>query len=279
VAGLQRQLALSVAERQELAARLAGRDVEAAASAEVRTPGKGRWAFLCCFRPKQAPLPSLSAHTRIAVCCALPQAGFLDVEAAGAARELSVRQYLDAQLAGLLGLSDPRDRLMALAREVRRAGRSGGWVWAGGRVGLLRRHGWTPVSHRGRGCLMLTHLPLGLVLSFFVASFNPHLLGRVRQVCALKQSESQLQAALAAARHREDAARQRLAAQGAALRAAQEAAAEAQVPLRGEQAAAGRARQAWAVAGAAGVERSGLAWSVLASAGVALRAGMGVVLS
>ncbi|GFR47835.1 hypothetical protein Agub_g9613, partial [Astrephomene gubernaculifera] len=121
LAALQRQLAVAAAERRELLARLAAADMETAGSSEV-------------------------LH--------------LGAEAALAQRDVSIRQYLDEQLATLVAKPDVRDKVMTLAREV----------------------------------------------------------------CALKLSESQLQAALAASRHRGDAAAQLIASLTAALRASEEVA-------------------------------------------------------
>ncbi|GLI68387.1 hypothetical protein VaNZ11_012704, partial [Volvox africanus] len=116
-AALQRQVSMVTAERKELTARLAAAEMEAAGSTEAVNLG---------------------------------------TEAALAQRDLSIRQYFDAQVASMIAKPDVRDKIMALAREV----------------------------------------------------------------CALKLSESQLLASLAAAKHRGDASAQLAASLQASLRAA-----------------------------------------------------------
>ncbi|GIL54010.1 hypothetical protein Vafri_9567 [Volvox africanus] len=118
-AALQRQVLMATAERKELTARLAAAEMEAAGSTEAVNLG---------------------------------------TEAALAQRDLSIRQYFDAQVASMIAKPDVRDKIMALAREV----------------------------------------------------------------CALKLSESQLMASLAAAKHRGDASAQLAASLQASLRAADE---------------------------------------------------------
>ncbi|GIM10048.1 hypothetical protein Vretimale_13828 [Volvox reticuliferus] len=78
-AALQRQVSMATAERKELTARLAAAEMEAAGSTEAVNLG---------------------------------------TEAALAQRDLSIRQYFDAQVASMIAKPDVRDKVMALAREV-----------------------------------------------------------------------------------------------------------------------------------------------------------------
>ncbi|GLC48074.1 hypothetical protein PLESTB_000056300 [Pleodorina starrii] len=160
-AALQRQAVAAGAERKDLQARLAAAEMEAAGSTEALNMG---------------------------------------AEAALAQRDLSIRQYFDAQVATLVAKPDVRDKVMTLAREV----------------------------------------------------------------CALKLSESQLLASLAAAKHRGDASTQLVANLQGALRAAEDAAEQALSQQSGCAADGAGGAGAGSVAGGLGMEVARLSAQLVA---------------